>query len=660
MHALRNAPRLLFALALATALGCTSSPTEPKGGSGTPQTPKPPDPVTSFVVTVTASPGDITAGGTGSSTINVEVHRSDNGQVPADGSTVHVTTTLGGFGSTGGPNAVDLQLVNGRASATLFASATETGTATIRADYASSSGTFTGATNVRIGQAATFFVSSVDPNLGNPQGGEVVNILGGGFVAPVRVTFNGATATVRSVTPGRITVVTPSAAAAGVPVGVGQTAAVSVQVTINLNKPNELSDTIDRGFTYALGGGTQQPVVFSVSPTLGTNDGGTRITIVGDGFQQPLQVLLGRGTSANSFNGVEATVESVTPTRIVAITPAARGFGQNLSNQVVDILVKNVNTGFSSVASQLFKYGTNVQITAMTQGSGPYTGGTRVIIQGSGFDDPAAVSFLFGGVGVAQQVVSVSGTEVVIITSAAPLPTTCPVNGLISSNSVSVTNIDNGDGDTAPIGFNFIVPLPQIFSLDQGSGTTGSTLIIAGINFTGVPQVTFGDAANGSTAQVLNATGTSITLRVPNPPQGFTFNTQACTVGSTAGTQSVATPINITVRNADTACSATFRNGFLLIPPDTSCHVPAPPPPTAPSANFSSAVLNAATHTMQFLDSSTGTAPLSYSWSFGDASPASTAQNPSHAYGAAGNYTVTLTVTNAAGSSTKAVVVTVP
>jgi PKD domain-containing protein/IPT/TIG domain-containing protein len=655
MHALRNASRLLFALVLATTVGCTSSPTEPKGSSGTPQTPKPPDPVTSFVVTVTANPGTITAGGTGSSTVNVEVHRSDNGQAPADGSTVHLTTTLGGFGSTGGPNAVDLQLVNGRASATLFASATETGTATVRADF----GGFVGATNVGINQAATFFVSSVDPNLGSPQGGEIVNILGGGFVAPVRVTFNGATATVRSVTPGRITVVTPSAAAAGVPVGVGETASVSVQVTINLNKPNQESDTIDRGFTYALGGGTQQPVVFSVSPTLGTNDGGTRVTIVGDGFQQPLQVLFGRGTSASNFNGVEATVESVTPTRIVAITPAARGFGQNLTNQVVDILVKNVNTGFSSVASQLFKYGTNVQITAMTQGSGPYTGGTRVIIQGSGFDDPAAVSFAFGGVGVAQQVVSVSGTEIVILTSPAPLPTTCPANGVISSTGVSVTNIDNGDGDTANIGFNFIVPLPQVFSVAPTSGDTGSTLTITGTNFTGVPQVLFGDATSGSSAQVLSATGTVLTVRVPNPPTGFTFNTQTCTVGTTAGTQNVPTPINITVRNNDTACSATFRNGFLLNPTDGTCHVAPPPPPTAPTASFSSAVLNAATHTMQFLDSSTGTAPLSYSWSFGDAGTSS-AQNPSHTYAAAGNYTVTLTVTNSAGSSTKASVVTVP
>jgi PKD repeat protein len=43
-----------------------------------------------------------------------------------------------------------------------------------------------------------------------------------------------------------------------------------------------------------------------------------------------------------------------------------------------------------------------------------------------------------------------------------------------------------------------------------------------------------------------------------------------------------------------------------------------------------------------------GTPPYSYSWNFGDGSATSTAQNPSHTYSAAGNYTATLTVTDSA------------
>jgi PKD repeat protein len=43
---------------------------------------------------------------------------------------------------------------------------------------------------------------------------------------------------------------------------------------------------------------------------------------------------------------------------------------------------------------------------------------------------------------------------------------------------------------------------------------------------------------------------------------------------------------------------------------------------------------------------------LTYSWNFGDGSPASTAANPSHVYNAAGNYTATLTVTDTSGAAT--------
>ncbi len=55
--------------------------------------------------------------------------------------------------------------------------------------------------------------------------------------------------------------------------------------------------------------------------------------------------------------------------------------------------------------------------------------------------------------------------------------------------------------------------------------------------------------------------------------------------------------------------------------------------------------------TVQFTDTSTGT-PTSWHWDFGDGN-ISTLQNPSHTYTAPGDYTVTLTVTNAYGEDTK-------
>jgi PKD repeat protein len=71
--------------------------------------------------------------------------------------------------------------------------------------------------------------------------------------------------------------------------------------------------------------------------------------------------------------------------------------------------------------------------------------------------------------------------------------------------------------------------------------------------------------------------------------------------------------------------------------------------PVAPVAAFAgNPTSGTAPLTVNFADQSSGT-PTSWSWAFGDGGT-STAQNPAHTYTAAGNYTVTLTATNAVGS----------
>jgi PKD repeat protein len=82
-----------------------------------------------------------------------------------------------------------------------------------------------------------------------------------------------------------------------------------------------------------------------------------------------------------------------------------------------------------------------------------------------------------------------------------------------------------------------------------------------------------------------------------------------------------------------------------------------PPAPTAPVADFSvSASSGPAPLTVNFSDSSSNY-PTSWSWNFGDGT-SSTSQNPSHTFASAGVYTVTLSVANAGGSSSKNLAVT--
>ena len=71
-----------------------------------------------------------------------------------------------------------------------------------------------------------------------------------------------------------------------------------------------------------------------------------------------------------------------------------------------------------------------------------------------------------------------------------------------------------------------------------------------------------------------------------------------------------------------------------------------------PAAAFAASATTTCSGTVQFTDQSTG-APTAWRWDFGD-NTTSAAQNPAHTYAAAGTYAVTLTATNAQGSTTSA------
>jgi hypothetical protein len=276
----KNFLSLLAVALLAFAGACSSdSPTQPNrppatppgGGGGT----------TGFTVTVTVNPATISAGSDDPVVVTVRAVQA-NGQPAPNGTLAVVSAFEGAFGQPDGPQSVTIELINGTGQITFFPPADEEDSIVVRATVAGSSGQAT----IQIEGTATFFVSHVEPPTGSPQGGDTVVIHGNGFEGPVRVLFGGTNATVQSVSPNRIVVRTPPS-----PGPTNQTTTVNITVTINLNEPEQATDSVVGAFTYAPGGGhVQQPTIFSITPTTGPNEGGTPVSIIGEGFQSPVQV----------------------------------------------------------------------------------------------------------------------------------------------------------------------------------------------------------------------------------------------------------------------------------------------------------------------------------------------------------------------------------
>lgn len=559
---------LLLAGAVAVAPGCSSdSPSEPTPPT-TPPPGGPPPGQTSFVITVTATPNALEAGGTETATIRVQVRRTDNNQPPPDGTTVVVSTTGGTFGSPTGPVSQVLQLVNGVATTVLFPAA-DPGTAVVQATLQSSAGQ----ASVSFTEEDAFFVSFVSPSVGSPQGGDEVVIRGSGFDAPVRVTFGSVNAQVVSVSANQIRVITPPSPSPG-----NQQAVVNVAVTINVNQPEQATDTLAGGFTYSPGGGTNVPAVFSVTPGSGPNEGGTLVVITGEGFVAPVQVLFGQGNSPDNFEGQEAQIVSVTSNRLEVRSPAASGFGQDNQNQTVAILVRNLGSGLAFIQPAAFRYGTDVLITSVGPTNIPYFGGPLVTIFGQGFDAPVAVSL--GG--IAQPTTSVTGTEIVVAPQGITTSTCADVSG-----PVSVTNIETGDGDdtAGEIVFTYRVQAfsPVIFGINPSSGAQGgNTLVtITGSDLRN-PLFSFG----GRPAALVSASpdGTSAQVRTPFLPDE-SLRVEACddNADGTQGQRFLPTAVDVRVVNRDTTCEFTFPDGFVYNPSNTSCRNDVgPPPPPAP------------------------------------------------------------------------------
>ncbi|HEX6640731.1 MAG TPA: IPT/TIG domain-containing protein, partial [Thermoanaerobaculia bacterium] len=290
------------------------------------------------------------------------------------------------------------------------------------------------------------------------------------------------------------------------------------------------------------------PRVSTASPNSGPVTGGTRVTIFGDGFQAPVQVL---------FGTAEARVITVEFAQIIVETPAARDTSDTGSGTVTGPVTITVRTIDSQTVTTLpggFLYKAAIDITSFRPLLGPATGGTDVVIDGIGFLAPIDVTIA----GVRATVLQVTGTRILARTGA--LPSSCAS----ANGAVRVINVNNGDFEEfTDETFTYVPINPLITTVSPNPSVPGGNITVTvrdpGLGALGTSDIRF--SVNGRTLipspDRIGAGNGLQDFDVTLPLTGFTFPTVACTTGGgLAGTQFGPTELPLTFNNLTNGCSA--------------------------------------------------------------------------------------------------------
>ncbi|WP_230329970.1 IPT/TIG domain-containing protein [Nocardia aurantiaca] len=342
------------------------------------------------------------------------------------------------------------------------------GTGTVQVTVSNASGTSNGASYTYVTVPSLTFIA---PITGPTAGGTTVTLTGTGLSGATGVNFGATPAT-------SFTIVSNTQIRAIAPAGAGT---VSVTVTSAAGSSTGLP------FTYV-----GVPTVISVSPNSGPVTGGTVVTVTGTGFT---------GATAVNFGAAPATLYFVlSDTQILAIAPAGTGTVQ-----------VTVTTAAGTSAGVAFTYLPVPTLSSISPASGPVTGGTTVILTGTGFTGATAVFF---GVLPAASFTVNSDTQ---ITAVAP-----PGLGTVPVTVTTAAGTSNG------LGFTYVLAPILLFLIPTvGPQAGGTTVTITGLGLSSVTGVNFGATPATSFTIVSDTQITAVA------PAGA--GTVAVTVTSTAG-----------------------------------------------------------------------------------------------------------------------------
>lgn len=331
-------------------------------------------------------------------------------------------------------------------------------------------------------------------------GGDMVTINGDDLENATAVSFGDTPATSFTADPSGtyITAVDPSVAAAS-PVYI----AVTTPLGTTDIQPAEL-------FNYVL-----PPVISSVTPSNGSTDGGTTVTITGSGLAMATEVDFGNlyGSQLNA-----ATIVSDTDSQIVVTSPTA-SFG---TPGMIDVTVTTPFATSATSSADQFTYVAPPSITSLSTYTGSVYGGQPVTINGAGMTGATEVDFGSN----AATILSATDSQIEVLTPEA----TGDAPGQVY---VSVTNA-YGQG-FAFVPFDYDLP-PAVTSISPSSGPAagGTTVYISGDSIDSASDVEFG----GVEAQYISDLGGGLVEAVSPPDTPSTVDITVATPFGTSATTS--------------------------------------------------------------------------------------------------------------------------
>lgn len=232
------------------------------------------------------------------------------------------------------------------------------------------------------------------------------------------------------------------------------------------------------------------PTVTSISPTSGSQSGGTNVTITGTNFVSgETTVLFGEYPCTNIF--------VVSATSITCTTPA----------HAIGLSDVRVSTVGGLAAGPQFTFGSNAPIiTSVSPNSGPRTGGTQIVIKGSNFLVSPLTKVTIGTVSCDN-----------IIRGETQITCTTPAN---SAGTMDVIVSGSWGTTTSAKAFTYLHVKPTITAISPTAITVlGGPITLTGNDFVGTTSVDFAYGTAKYSCGAINVTSeTSMTCQVGKLP----------------------------------------------------------------------------------------------------------------------------------------------